>query len=232
MSDIKPGTLYVVATPIGNMDDLSPRAIDCLRTVDVIACEDTRHTGLMCARLGFKKRYISYHGANESSRVESILGILSSGGSVALVSDAGMPGISDPAYRLVHAASAADYPVVCIPGPSAVLAALVVSGFPLDRFVFEGFLPQKGAKREKQLASLLYETRTIVLYESPYRIVNLLELILTVFGDRDVSVSRELTKLHEETIRGPVSAVLDFIKSKKPRGEFTIVVRGAEREDR
>ncbi|MFC1511570.1 16S rRNA (cytidine(1402)-2'-O)-methyltransferase [Candidatus Latescibacterota bacterium] len=225
-----PGTLYIVATPIGNMEDLSPRAASSLRSAQVIACEDTRRTGLLCSRLGFKNRYLSYNDLNARKRIPLLLKILADGGDVALVSDAGTPGISDPAYRIVTAAVAGGYPVVCIPGPTAAICALVVSGFPLDRFVFEGFLPPKGASRVRRLSSLAGEPRTIVLYESPHRIVKLLGLIREHLGDRDVSVSREMTKLHEETLRGPVSQVLEQIGGKRTRGEYTVVIRGASKE--
>ncbi|MHB9030214.1 MAG: 16S rRNA (cytidine(1402)-2'-O)-methyltransferase, partial [Candidatus Latescibacterota bacterium] len=206
---VDPGSLFIVSTPIGNMGDLSPRAVECLSSVHIIACEDTRHTGLLLSRLGIKNRLIPYNDINERARTPLIMDTLALGHDVALVSDAGTPGVSDPAYRVVRAAVEAGFPVLSIPGPSAVLAALVVSGLPLDRFVFEGFLPSKGMKREKSLAALKNEPRTIVLYESPFRIINLLELTLSLLGDREISVSRELTKLHEETVRGRVSEVLE-----------------------
>jgi 16S rRNA (cytidine1402-2'-O)-methyltransferase len=221
-----PGNLYIVSTPIGNMGDLSPRAVECLSGVDLIACEDTRHTGLLLSRLGIKKRLVPYNDINEYNRTPLIIQTLTQGQDVALVSDAGTPGVSDPAYRVVCAAVEAGCPVFSIPGPSAVLAALVVSGLPLDRFVFEGFLPSKGKRRENSLLSFKDEPRTIVLYESPFRIINLLELIFTLLGDREISVSREITKLHEETVRGRVSDVVATLKSKKPRGEYTVVIRG------
>ena len=220
------GCLFIVSTPIGNMDDLSPRALDCLRSVDLIACEDTRHTGLFLSRLGIKKHLVQYHDINETKRTPFILEKLSSGCDVALVCDAGTPGVSDPAYRIIHAAVEHGIPVLSIPGPSSVLAALVVSGLPLDRFVFEGFLPSRGMKRLKSLETLMNEPRTIVLFESPYRIINLLESVLSVLGEREISVSRELTKLFEETVRGSVSSVLEALKRKKPRGEYTVVIRG------
>jgi 16S rRNA (cytidine1402-2'-O)-methyltransferase len=222
-----PGLLYIVSTPIGNMDDLSPRARTCLETVDVIACEDTRHTGLMLARLGIKKRLVSYNDINAERRLPLLTTYLEDGITVAVVSDAGTPGVSDPAYRIVRAAADMGIEIQCIPGPSAVLAALVVSGLPLDRFVFEGFLPNKGAARTKRLDLLKDEPRTIVLFESPYRIIRLLESILDVMGDRMISVSRELTKLHEETVRGMVSDVLSRLTQKKARGEYTVVLHGA-----
>ena len=220
------GRLFIVSTPIGNLSDLSSRAVETLKSVSLIACEDTRHTGLLLSRLGIKNKLVPYNDINEFSRTPHIIRMLSDGSDVALVSDAGTPGVSDPAYRVVRAAIDSGFTVYSIPGASAVLSALVVSGLPLDRFVFEGFLPSKGAKRKKCLEVLINETRTIVLYESPFRIINLLELILSTLGDRDISVSRELTKLHEETIRGLTSSVLSELKSKKPRGEYTVVLRG------
>lgn len=226
MLNSRAGSLFIVSTPIGNMGDLSPRALECLGSVDLIACEDTRHTGLLLSRLGIKKKLAPYNDINARERTPHIIRALSDGHDVALVSDAGTPGISDPAYRVVRAAIDSGFSVYSIPGPTAALSALVVSGLPLDRFVFEGFLPSKGLKRRKSLESLLLEPRTIVLYESPYRIVNLLELILDVFGDREISVSRELTKMYEETVRGKTSCVLAELMEKKPRGEYTVVIRG------
>lgn len=220
------GCLYIVSTPIGNMDDLSPRALELLRSVDLIACEDTRHTGMLLSRLGIKNRLVSYNDINETKRTPLILETIFSCRDVALVCDSGTPGVSDPAYRVVRAAVEHGIPVLSIPGPSAVLAALVVSGLPLDRFVFEGFLPPRGMKRMKSLDALKNEPRTIVLFESPHRIISLLESVLSVFGDREISVSRELTKLFEETVRGAVSSVLETLKRKKPRGEYTVVIRG------
>ena len=222
-----PGSLFLVSTPIGNMDDLSPRARSILETADIIACEDTRHTGLLLSRLGIKKRLVSYNDINAEKRLPLLCSCLEDGYDVAVVSDAGTPGISDPAYRIVRAAAGLGIEIISIPGPSAVLAALVVSGLPLDRFVFEGFLPNKGAARLKRIELLKDEQRTLVLFESPHRILRLLEAILDVMGDRLVSVSRELTKLHEETVRGTVSEVLARLKEKKTRGEYTVVLHGA-----
>ena len=221
------GKLYIVSTPIGNLKDISQRAVECLRSVEAVACEDTRRTGLLLSRLGFKKKLISYNDINARKKVSLILSIIERGGDIALVSDAGTPGISDPAYRLVKAAVEKGLEIFSIPGPSAALSALVISGFPLDKFVFEGFLPPKGAKRIKSILNLKDEYRTIILYEAPHRIINLLESILEIIGDREISVSREMTKLHEETLRGPVSDVLEKMKTKKPRGEYTVVIRGA-----
>jgi len=181
----------------------------------------------MLARLGIKKRLVSYNDINAEKRLPLLTAYLEDGTDVAVVSDAGTPGVSDPAYRIVRAAAELGIEILCIPGPSAVLAALVVSGLPLDRFVFEGFLPNKGVARIKRLELLKDEQRTIVLFESPHRIIRLLESILDVMGDRMVSVSRELTKLHEETVRGMVGEVLARLSEKKARGEYTVVLHGA-----
>jgi 16S rRNA (cytidine1402-2'-O)-methyltransferase len=226
----KKGMLSIVTTPIGNLGDLSPRATEYLTSADIIACEDTRHTGLLLSRLGIKKKLLSYNDFNEKTRTHLLMDFLSRGNHVALVSDAGTPGISDPAYTLIRSAIDEGYPVFAIPGPSAVLSALVVSGLPLDRFVFEGFLPRKGAKREKHIESLINESRTIVLFESPFRIKRLLQSILEMMGDREISVSREMTKLHEETIRGRVSVVISYFETVNPRGEYTVVIRGKGKE--
>jgi len=224
--NIPHGAFYIVSTPIGNMDDLSVRARECLKTVDLIACEDTRHTGLLLSRLGIKKKLVSYNDINALRRLPLLLDNLEHGKDIALVSDAGTPGVSDPAYRIVRAALDAGFKVLSIPGPSAVLSALVVSGLPLDRFVFEGFLPQKKSARAARLELLKSESRTIVLFESPHRIISLLETVLDIMGNRELSVSRELTKLHEETVRGSAESVLTQLKNSKPRGEYTVVIRG------
>ncbi|MCE5252445.1 16S rRNA (cytidine(1402)-2'-O)-methyltransferase [bacterium] len=220
------GILYIVSTPIGNMGDLSSRALECLRAVDIVACEDTRHTGLLFSRLGFRKKLVSYNDVNALKRLPQLIEHLMNGENVALVSDAGTPGISDPAYRIVRAALDAEVDVISIPGASAVLSALVVSGLPLDRFVFDGFIPPRESARASRLEYLKDESRTIVLFESPHRIIALLESVLVHLGNREISVSRELTKLHEETVRGPVEDVLARLKTKKPRGEYTVVIRG------
>lgn len=226
MNNSKKGFLFIVSTPIGNLKDISQRAIDCLSSVDIIACEDTRHTGMLLSHLCIRKKLISYNNFNENTKSSFLLSHLENGSDVAVVSDAGTPGISDPAYRIVKLAVDSGFGVFSIPGPSALLSALVVSGFPLDKFVFEGFLPPKGAKRLKHIETLKNETRTIVFFESPHRIINLLDSLLSVFGDRDISVSREMTKIYEETIRGKISFVLETINKSKTRGEYTIVVRG------
>ena len=230
MTDTSNGRLYIVSTPIGNLDDISRRAVECLGNAGLVACEDTRHTGLMLSRLGIKNKLISYHNFNENSRSSTIVDNLERGIDVALVSDAGTPGISDPAYRVVRAAVEGGYEVLAVPGPSSLLAALVISGLPLDRFVFEGFLPPKGAKRLKRIEALAEETRTMVFFESPHRIVPLLETIRDILGEREVSVSRELTKMYEETVRGSVSEIIQKLEDSRRRGEYTVVVRGLPRK--
>ena len=230
MKELKKGHLYIISTPIGNMNDISPRAIECFKSVDFVACEDTRHSGLLLSRLGIKKKLLSYNDINALKQTQVLLKYLEQGHDVALVSDAGTPGISDPAYRIIRAAIDAQFEVIAVPGPSAVLSALVISGLPLDRFVFEGFIPQKGARRRNRIEALANEPRTIILFESPHRIIDLLESVLEIFGNREISVSREMTKLHEETIRGNVSDVLETLKTKKLRGEFTVVIRGTGKE--
>jgi len=227
MQNLITGRLFIISTPIGNLDDITRRAVSTLENVDIVACEDTRHTGRLLSRLDIKKPLLSYHNFNESKRSSVITDHLLDGKDVALVSDSGTPGVSDPAYRVVRVAIDADIPIFAVPGPSALLSALVISGLPLDRFVFEGFLPPKGAKRLKRLETLSDETRTIIFFESPHRILYLLENISSILGDRYVSVSREMTKLHEETVRGQVSTVLENLRRSKPRGEYTVVVHGS-----
>lgn len=219
------GTLYIVATPIDNLEDISARALKVLSAVDLIAAEDTRTTKILLERYGIKKPAISYFSRNEKYRAPQIIEKLLSGRSVGLVSDAGTPGISDPAYLLISQAIAQGIPVVPIPGASAFLSALILSGLPMDEFLFEGFLPQKKGRKTK-LESLQSEERTIVLYESPHRLIRTLSEILAVWGDRRVVVAREMTKKFEEVTRGKVSAVLKEITSKPARGEYVLVVAG------
>jgi len=232
MNETKKGCLYIISTPIGNVNDISQRALNLLASVELIACEDTRRTGRFLSRIGLKKRLVSYHDYNALKRTPLLLENLNNGSDVALVSDAGTPGVSDPAYRVISAAVEKSFEVIAVPGPSAALAALVVSGLPLDRFVFEGFLPPRGARRQKRIEALSDEPRTIILFESPHRIHNLLEIILRVMGDREISISREMTKLHEETLRGHVSEVIESMKNTTPRGEYTVVIRGKGKKDR
>lgn len=222
------GRLLVVATPIGNLGDLSPRAADALAGADFIACEDTRHTRKLLTHAGITGRpMLSVHDANEGERVPRVLGLLAQGRQVALVSDAGMPAISDPGQHLVAEAIAAGHEVVVIPGPSAVLAALVASGLPTTRWVFEGFLPRRGAERKRRLAEVAAERRTVVLYEAPHRVRRTVEDLALLCGpDRRVALARELTKVHEHVWRGTLGEAATHLVSPDPRGEFTIVLEG------
>jgi 16S rRNA (cytidine1402-2'-O)-methyltransferase len=226
------GTLYVVGTPIGNLEDLSPRARNVLGRVDIVAAEDTRRTGRLLSTIGLEKRLIAYHEHNERERLETLLELLRAGSSVALVSDAGMPLVSDPGWRLVHAARAAEIAVQSVPGPSAVTAALCVSGLPTDRFVFEGFLPRRSSARAARLESLAGETRTIVLFESVHRIRETVAALVEHFGgDRWAVVARELTKVHEQVFSAPLAEVAAALGAAIPElGEFVIVVAGAAEE--
>ncbi len=220
-----PGTLYVVSTPIGNLEDITYRAVRILSSVDLIAAEDTRKTKILLERYNISKPMVSYYSYNERQRAPDLIQKLLGGQSIAVVSDAGTPGISDPAFFLVRAAIEKGIPIVPIPGPTAFTAALVVSGIPADRFIFEGFLPQKKGRKTK-LEALRLEPRTIILYESPHRVVKTLTEISTHWGTRQVVVARELTKKFEEITRGSVENVLAVISSKSPKGEYVIVVEG------
>lgn len=220
------GTLYLVATPIGNLEDITLRAIRTLKEADLIICEDTRVTGKLLAHFEIKKPLESFFEHNEQVKSQKVVGYLESGQNVALVTDAGMPAISDPGYRLVKDAIEAGVRVVPIPGPSAVLCALAASGLPTDQFVFVGFLPQKQGKRQNFLKSLQGEQRTIIAYESPHRLQFALEDILEVLGDRPICVARELTKIYEEFTRGSVSEVLEKFKGREVKGEITLVIAG------
>jgi 16S rRNA (cytidine1402-2'-O)-methyltransferase len=222
------GRLYVVGTPIGNLGDLSERARQTLDSVDLIAAEDTRRTGKLLAHIGVKARMVSLFEGNEPRRIEEILDRLREGDAVALVSDAGMPAVSDPGFRLLRSATEAGVEVSVVPGPSAVTAALVVSGLPTDRWVFEGFLPRRGGERRARLRALAHDPRTVVLFESPLRIVTLLRDVLVELGDRRAALARELTKLHEEVVRGRVSEVLSSVLDSEPRGEIVVVIEGAK----
>lgn len=219
------GVLYVVATPIGNLQDFSYRAVEILSKVDLIAAEDTRHTKKLLTHYGISKRTTSYHDFNKESKSRRLVAELTEGMDVALVSDAGTPGISDPAYRLVCECIENDICVETIPGATALVPALILSGLPTDRFVFEGFLPPKKGRRTR-LLEIADERRTIIFYESPHRLLKTLQQLLEYLGERRVSVSRELTKKFEETIRGTVTDAIAFFTNKAPRGEFVIVVEG------
>lgn len=223
------GTLYLVATPIGNLKDITLRAVRTLREVDLIACEDTRRTGRLLARYEIETPLISYYEHNKLTKLGYILDILQTK-DVALVSEAGMPGISDPGYELVRAAISAGIAVVPIPGPSAPIAALAVSGLPTDSFVYLGFLPRRRKERRRFLQAIAREKRTLVAFEAPHRLSASLEDIEEVLGDREMALTRELTKLHEEVIRGNVSHLRAHFQEVRPRGEFTLVVAGAKEE--
>ena len=224
--------LYIVPTPIGNLDDITLRAVDVLREVDFILAEDTRTTSFLLRHLGIEKKLHSHHKFNEHATVKMVAGSIAAGRNAALVSDAGTPGISDPGFLLVRTCVEAGIEVETLPGATALVPALVQSGFPCDRFCFEGFLPQKKG-RAKQLQSLADEERTMVFYESPYRVVKCLEQFAEVFrSERRVSVSRELTKKFEQTVRGTVAEVLEHFRTTEPKGEFVIVLAGKPKPKR
>jgi 16S rRNA (cytidine1402-2'-O)-methyltransferase len=219
------GTLYIVATPIGNLEDITYRAVRTLREVDLIACEDTRHTQKLLDHFGIGKPAVSYHEHNEQARSDELLAGLQQGKNIALVSDAGTPLIADPGYRLVAKARDAGIAVVPVPGPSAALAALSASGLPTDSFVFHGFLPAKAGQRRKALEQLASVDMSLVFYEAPHRILDTLEDIAAVLGSRPVVLARELTKIHEEFLRGTAVELLETLRQRGGiRGEFTIVV--------
>jgi len=221
------GTLYVVATPIGNLDDITLRALRVLGSVDLIAAEDTRHTRKLLTHFDISRPLLSYHDHNKVPQAQRLLSLLQEGRRVALVTDAGTPGIADPAYHLLQVLLPHDIPVVPIPGPSAAIAALSVSGLPMNRFVFEGFLPVKSGRRRQRLEALSEEPRTVILYESPHRFVKLLRELVEHFGaERRVVVARELTKHYEEVIRGTTASLLESWQERTTRGEFTVIVDG------
>ncbi|HXG30454.1 MAG TPA: 16S rRNA (cytidine(1402)-2'-O)-methyltransferase [Thermodesulfobacteriota bacterium] len=221
------GKLYIVSTPIGNLEDITLRAIRTLKEVDLIACEDTRVTKKLLSRYRIEKPLTSYHEHNEKEKAKELLLLLESGKNIALVSDAGTPGVSDPGYRLVRLASERGIGILAIPGPSAAIAALSVSGLPTSSFAFFGFPPRSEKARRELLNEIRNYPQTLVFYESPKRVIETLKTILDVLGDRRVSVSRELTKTFEETIRESVSKVIEILAERKGlKGEFTIVVEG------
>jgi 16S rRNA (cytidine1402-2'-O)-methyltransferase len=223
------GTLVLVGTPIGNLGDLAPRAAEALAAADVVCCEDTRRTGKLLALAGVERRpFVVVNEHTEAREIPRVLARLARGERVAVVSDAGMPGVSDPGERLVAAAVAEGHPVEVVPGPSAALAALVVSGLPAGRFVFEGFLPRKGAARAERLAAVAGEPRTVVVFEAPHRVARTLADLVDACGpDRRVAVARELTKLHEEVWRGTLAGAAAWAADREPPGEIVLVVEGA-----
>jgi 16S rRNA (cytidine1402-2'-O)-methyltransferase len=226
--DVPGGVLYVVATPIGNLEDLSPRAVRVLGEVDVVCCEDTRHTGqLLAAKQIVARRLVSLHEHNEASRVELVRDLVASGSSVAIVSDAGTPLLSDPGGRIVAALAESGVSIVAVPGASALLAALVVAGLSVDRFAFEGFLPRKGVARAERLRAIGRSEIPVVCYESPHRVAQTLRDLEEVCGGkRRVSVSRELTKLHEETWRGILADAGEASAVQVARGEYVVIIDG------
>ena len=220
------GTLYIVPTPVGNMEDMTLRAIRVLKEVDVVLAEDTRTSGILLKHFDIRNQLISHHKFNEHGTAVGIVARLLAGENVALISDAGTPGISDPGFYLVREAVRAGVEVQCLPGATAFVPALVSSGLPCDRFAFEGFLPQKKGRQTK-IQSLADEERTMVFYESPYRVVKTLEQFAEAYGaDRQVRVCREISKVHEESVRGTLAEVIAHFKEHEPRGEFVIVLAG------
>lgn len=227
MTEPQPGILYIVGTPIGNLEDMSFRAVKILQSVDLIAAEDTRHTGRLLQHFQVTSPQISYHDHNRNGRIPELLEKLHQKKAIALVTDAGMPGISDPGYELVKACIEAGITVVPIPGASAVITALSAAGLPTDRFVFEGFLPAKGKERKERLEFLTSETRTIIFYEAPHRLRQTLQNLGEVLGtQREIVLARELTKLHEEFWRGDIGGAIAHYTERQPQGEYTLVVAG------
>jgi 16S rRNA (cytidine1402-2'-O)-methyltransferase len=225
------GRLYLVGTPIGNLGDMSDRAKETLKTADIVAAEDTRRTGRLLAHFGFKRQMVSLFEGNERQRTGELLVALREGKDVAIVTDAGMPVISDPGFRLVRACADEGIEVRVVPGASAVTAALAVSGIPSERFVFEGFLPRRATDRRERLRALTRDPRTVVLFESPLRLATLLRDVLVELGDRQVAIARELTKLHEEVVRGRTSEVLAALADFERKGEVVVVIEGRREDD-
>jgi 16S rRNA (cytidine1402-2'-O)-methyltransferase len=223
------GTLYIVSTPIGNLEDITLRALRILKEVDLIAAEDTRHTGLLLRHFGIRKPLTSYFEGNELKKKDFILSRLKQGDRIALVSDAGTPGISDPGFRLIQTAIENQILITPVPGPSAVITALSVSGLPTDGFLFKGFLPHKSKKRRDLLNQLEGVKETLIVYESPHRLNETMKDILDILGDREIVLTRELTKVYEEILRGAVSDIKTQIERRKLKGEITLVISGKTR---
>lgn len=220
------GILYIVSLPIGNLEDITLRALRILKEVDLIAAEDTRHTRKLLSRYDIHKPIVSYHEHNETQMDKLLITKLSEGANIALVSDSGTPVISDPGHTIVNACIKEGIKIVPIPGPSSLLASVVVSGFPLHNFVYEGFLPPKKMRRIKKLISLSDEKRTMVFFETPHRLTKSLNDLLEVFGDREIVIANDLTKMFEEIYRGSISGAIKKYNESKPKGEFTLVVKG------
>jgi 16S rRNA (cytidine1402-2'-O)-methyltransferase len=229
-SDIKKGRLFLVPTPIGNLGDITQRAIETLASSEMIACEDTRNTGRLLGHYGLKKKLISYHDFNEKARLPMLLEILKNGGNVSVVTDAGSPGLSDPAYRIIRAAIDNDIAVSPLPGPSALIPALTGSGLPLDRFFFEGFLPNKSGARKNRLTKLKDLEHTLIFYESPFRVEKTVSDMLEILGDRPACLAREISKIYEEFIRGYLSELLTTCRARKMKGEIVLLVEGAGKD--
>ncbi len=226
----KKGVLYLVPTPIGNLRDITQRALEVLRSSELIACEDTRLSGRLLSHFEIKKPLISYHDFNEEKQVPKLLEVILSGGDVSVITDAGSPGLSDPAYRIIRAAIDKNITISPLPGPNALIPALTGSGLPLDRFFFEGFLPNKSASRKNRLDKLKEMKHTLIFYESPHRIVKTVTDALEVLGDRPACVAREISKVYEEYIRGTLSEILEKISSRKMRGEIVLIIEGIVRK--
>ena len=224
------GTLYIVSTPIGNLEDITLRALNILRDVQIIAAEDTRHTQKILQRYNISTAQTSYHDHNKEEKAEILISRLKEGRDIALVSDAGTPGISDPGYYLINRAIEEGIKVTPVPGPTASIAALSISGLPTDAFVFEGFLPAKKTARQKKLRELSTERRTLILFEAPHRLASTLRDIAEVLGDRKIVLTRELTKVFEEVIRGRVSEVIAKIEGRRLKGEMTLLLEGVQGE--
>jgi len=222
--DSQAGCLYLVATPIGNLEDITLRAVRVLKEADLIACEDTRQTQKLLQHYGIHKELVSYHEHNELTRAPELVIQLEQGAEVALVSDAGMPVVSDPGYRLVAQCLRHHIPVIPIPGPSAFVAALAASGLPTEEFLFVGFLPSRAGARRKKLEALKAEPRVIVLYETPHRLAETLSDATEILGSRPAVVAREVTKIHEEFLRGSLAELRDAARKRTPRGEITLVI--------
>jgi len=229
---LAPGTLYVVSTPIGNLEDITLRALRILKEVALIAAESRDHTRKLCTRYGIKIPLTSYNSHNQHYKGRVLLEKLQSGLDIALVSDAGTPGLSDPGSRLIREAIDAGIPLVPVPGVSAPLTALCISGLPIHRFVFVGFLSNKKGRRRKELEGLKQECRTMIFFESPHRLIKMLTDVYDILGDRKIALAKEMTKIFEEVKRGAISGILSSLEDKEIRGEYTIIVQGLKERDR
>lgn len=229
-NEIESGALYIVGTPIGNLEDMTFRAVHVLKNVQYIAAEDTRHTGQLLKHFDIKNQLLSYHDFNKNQKADLIIHKLSTGNAIALVTDAGTPGISDPAYVLINKAIEMRIKIIPVPGATAAITGLSVSGLPTDRFVFEGFIPVKKG-RKKRLESLTEEARSMIFYESPHRVLKTLNDFLTYFGDRDIVICRELTKKFEEIIRGSLVEMIEEFNNRSIKGEFTLILKGFDRKN-